>query len=58
MGMSLERYNARALREAEARRRRDGADANDKALDDYEALAPDSPRREQLTRVIGMLSMM
>jgi hypothetical protein len=58
MGMSLAEYNARALREAEERRTRDGRDADDRAIEDYLALAAHTPRAQELNRVIAMLSML
>jgi hypothetical protein len=57
MGMSLAEYNARALREAEQRRDRDGREADDRAIEDYMSLAPHTPRAQELNRVIAMLSM-
>jgi hypothetical protein len=55
--MSLAEYNARALREAEQRRDRDGREADDRAIEDYMSLAPHTPRAQELNRVIAMLSM-
>ena len=58
MGMSLEDFNAKAQREAQQRRRRDGQRAQDRCIDDYLALASGDPRQRELTRVIAVLSMM
>ena len=58
MGMSLQEANDRAVREAEDRLRRDGRRAPDQCIDEYLALEAGNPRRQELTRVIAVLSMM
>ena len=58
MGMSLQEANDRAVREAEDRLRRDGRRAPDQCIDEYLALGAGDPRRQELTRVIAVLSMM
>jgi hypothetical protein len=58
MGMSIQEANARALREAQERIRRDGRRAPDQCIDEYLSLAAGHPRREELTKVIAALSMM
>jgi hypothetical protein len=56
--MSLKDANDRALREAEERLRRHGRRAPDRCIDEYLALGAGDPRRQELTRVIAVLSMM
>lgn len=58
MGMSIQEANDRALKEAQRRLRRDGARAPDQCIEEYLALAAGHPRRQELTRVIAVLSMM
>jgi hypothetical protein len=56
--LSIQEANARALKEAQARLRRDGRRAPDRCVDEYLALAARHPRRTELTKVIAVLSMM
>ncbi|MDP3173003.1 MAG: hypothetical protein Q8M88_01040 [Phenylobacterium sp.] len=58
MGMSLELANARAFEEAEERLKQYGALAPDLCIEEYIALGVESPRRQELTKVIAALSMM
>ena len=58
MGMSLKEANARAVREAEERLKRHGRQAPDQCIDEYLSLSAGHPRRQELTRVIAVLSMM
>lgn len=58
MGVSLKEANDRAVREAEERIRRHGRTAPDRCIDEYLALGAGDPRRQELTRVIAVLSMM
>ena len=55
MGMST--ANARAVQEAQERRRRDGRRAPDRCIDEYLALAIGDPRRHELAKVISALSL-
>lgn len=58
MGMSIQEANTRALKEARLRRRRDGRQAPDRCIDEYLALSASHPRRQELTRVIAVLTLM
>jgi hypothetical protein len=58
MGMSLQEANIRAVKEAEERLRQDGRRAPDRCIDEYLALEAGNPRRQELTRVIAVLSLM
>ena len=58
MGMSIQEANARALKEAQERVKRDGRRAPDQCIDEYLSLSAGHPRRQELTKVIAVLSMM
>ena len=58
MGMSMTAANARAVQEAQERRRRDGRQAPDRCIDEYLALAIGDPRRTELAKVISVLGLM
>lgn len=57
MGMSLQAANAQALQEARRRAVRDGRLAQDRCIEEYMSLSAVSPRRQELNRVISVLSL-
>jgi hypothetical protein len=57
MGMSMIAANARTVREAQQRRRRDGRRAPDLCIDEYMALNIGDPRRNELAKVISVLGL-
>ena len=58
MGMSMTAANARAVQEAQERRRRDGQKAPDRCIDEYLALPVGDPRRTELAKVISVFGLM